>query len=60
LAYMRRNSEREVRIPLLISEYERQGYSFARAKQGFLEMERNGFIYTTSDGFAILNPKYEF
>jgi phosphatidylserine/phosphatidylglycerophosphate/cardiolipin synthase-like enzyme len=60
LAYMRRIRDREVKIPLLISEYRRQGYSFDRAKEGFLEMEKSGFIYTTSDGFAILNPKYEF
>lgn len=60
LTYLRRNRYREVKIPLLISEYRRQGYSFSRAKEGFQEMEKNGFIYTTSDGFVRLNPKYEF
>lgn len=50
---------KEARIPLLISEYERQGYSFTRAKEGFQEMEKYGFIYTTTDGFVKLNPKYE-
>jgi len=60
LNYLRRNRFGEVRIPVLISEYKRQGYSFYRAKEGFQEMEKNGFIYTTTDGFAKLNPKYEF
>lgn len=60
LRYMRRNRYREVKIPLLISEFRRQGYSFHRAKEDFQEMEKNGFIYTTADGFAELNPKYEF
>jgi HKD family nuclease len=60
LTYLRRNRYREVRIPVLISEYIRQGYGFNRAKEGFQAMEKNGFIYTTTDGFAKLNPKYEF
>jgi len=60
LRYMRRNRYREARIPLLIKEYEKQGYSYGRAKEGFQEMEKSGFIYTTTDGFVRLNPKYEF
>lgn len=60
LSYLRRNRYREVRIPVLISEYRRQGYGFNRAKEGFLDMEKNGFVYTTTDGFVKLNPKYEF
>ena len=60
LTYLRRNRYGEVKIPLLISEYRRQGYGFSRAKEGFQEMERNGLIYTTSDGFVRVNPKYEF
>ena len=59
LIYLRRNRHRETKIPLLISEYRRKGFSFSRAKAGFQEMERNGFIYTTTDGFVKLNPKYD-
>ena len=60
LTYLRRNQYGEAKIPLLISEYRRKGFSFSRAKAGFQEMERNGFIYTTTDGFVKLNPKYAF
>lgn len=60
LDYMRRNRYREAKISLLISEYRRQGYGFDRAKEGFQEMEKQGLIYTTSDGFVRLNPKYKF
>jgi len=60
MAYLQRNRYREAKIPFLIQEYRRQGYSFGRAKEGFQLMEKNGFVYTTSDGFVKLNPKYEF
>jgi phosphatidylserine/phosphatidylglycerophosphate/cardiolipin synthase-like enzyme len=60
MTYLQRNQYREVRIPYLIQEYRRQGYSYGRAKEGFLNMEKNGFVYKTSDGFVRLNPKYEF
>jgi len=60
ITYLQRNRYREVKIPYLIQEYRRQGYSYGRAKEGFLNMEKNGFIYTTTDGFVRLNPKYEF
>lgn len=60
MTYLQRNRYREIKIPFLIQEYRRQGYSYGRAKEGFLIMEKNGFVYTTSDGFVRLNPKYEF
>ena len=60
MAYLQRNRYREIKIPFLIQEFRRQGYSYGRAKEGFQIMEKNGFVYTTSDGFVRLNPKYEF
>jgi hypothetical protein len=59
LSYLRRNHNKEVRIACLISEYRKRGYDFYRAKEGFQEIEKSGFIYTTTDGYVRLNPKYE-
>lgn len=60
LRSFRKIANREMRIPSLISELQRHGVPFRKAKEGFQQMLNHGVLYSPREGFVRLVPKYEF
>lgn len=58
--YFRRIGNKEVRIPFLISEFQRYGFDFGTAKEGLQELLKYGILYNPREGFVKLVPKYEW
>lgn len=57
--YFRKRANKEVRIPFLISEFQRHGLHFSMAKEGFQELLKRGIVYRPREDFVKLVPKYE-
>jgi len=59
VSYLGERAHTETRIPLLVSELQRHGYYFNRAKEGVQEMLKHGVLYSPREGFVKLVPKFE-